>query len=200
MTTAQNESHSNSSSLYAVARDEVSLQASLKAYRSILKEHEAIALLYSPRSCQLARVAADESAILLDHRNHPIDPSRVFEARVFSDKAELRWLKRGHDGRAAILSEIEKTVEGYTPVEALVDMQKLRQTYLLWGKGSVHPEGWAEGWSRLTLARIGPLPIPISGVSPHQQSVALVAEEYLQEDSYGNLSVVEERLLKLEIL
>ena len=186
-------------SLYAIARDDTTLQASLDACQSVWNISHAIALLYAPRSCRFARLVKDgDRANLVDERGRAIDVADVFEARVFNLEAELRWLNREKGkGRSVLLSEDAKELENYRSVDTLANLDCLEQQYLLWGEGWNKPESWTSEWSRLTLARIGSLPVPLGGVQ-RLKSVALKVREYLQEDEYGNLSVVEERLLKLE--
>jgi len=194
-------------SLHAIARDKTTLQDSLNACQSVWNMEGAIALLYSPRSCQFARIVQGEAQILLmNPENQPIDLPDVFEARVFNSEAELRWLNQFNGrGRTVLLSDNpisdeQRTAIGYDSVDLLTDLETLPQNYLLWGEGWKKPdkENWDNKWSRLTLARIGSLPVPISGVE-RKQTVVLKAQEYLQADDYGNVSVVEERLLGLEI-
>jgi CRISPR-associated protein (TIGR03984 family) len=56
------------------------------------------------------------------------------------------------------------------------------------------------GWSRLSEARIGKLDVPLANV-PQNGRVQLSAIEYLAQtegDENGNVSVVEERLIRLK--
>ena len=195
-------------SLCAIAREDTTLQESLKACRSSLTGKETIALLYSPKDCQFARLGHNNGVIaLLNHENEPIEASdlaQVFEARIFNENAELRWLNQSAGlGRAVFLWEesaspqapaTNTAINGYDPIETLTELECLEQDYLLWGEGWTKPDQWGEGWSRLTLARIGPLAVPIKDLHQHQSAVMKV-REYLKADDYGNLSVVEERLL-----
>lgn len=205
MTTTEQTTEPKTCSLYAIARDKTTLQESLDACQSVWDMERAIALLYSPRSCQFACLVQGENQIvLMNPKNQPVDLSDVFEARIFNDKAELRWLNQFNGrGRAVLLadapiSEDQRTEIGYDLVDPLTDLETLHQNYLLWGEGWTKPDAWENEWSRLTLARIGSLPVPISGIE-HKQSVGLKVREYLKADDYGNTSVVEERLLGLEI-
>lgn len=198
MTRIEQTTEAKTCSLYAIARDNTTLQESLDACQSVWQAEGAIALLYSPRLCQFARLVQSENQIeLRNPKNQPIDLSNVFEARVFNTDAELRWLNQFNGGQVVLLSEHETHLDGYESVETLTDLEPLHQTYLLWGEGWTKPNTWGEGWSRLTLARIGSLPAPISGIE-RKQFVGLKVREYLKADDYGNMSVVEERLLGLE--
>lgn len=199
MTSTEQTNEPKTCSLYAIAHNETTLKDSLNACQSVWDMEGAIALLYSPRSCQFARLMKDGSqSVLMNPENQVIGLSDVFEVRVFSDEAELRWLNQANGtGRAVLLSEVEKTLDNYEPVKTLMDLETLPQTYLLWGAGWIKPDAWGDEWSRLTLARIGSLPVLIFGVE-RQQSVRLKVREYLKSDDYGNMSVVEERLLGLE--
>lgn len=187
-------------SLYAIARNDTTLQESVNDCRTVWKIEGAIALLYSPRDCQFARLRCqDDTVQFLDHEDQPIDVSKVFEARIFNDQAELRWLNQEcGKGRSVLLSEQEKRLQDYEAIDTLADLEHLDQHYLLWGEGWTKPEQWSEQWGRLTLARIGTIPVPIANLQ-QSNTVALKVREYLGADDYGNLSVVEERLLGLEI-
>lgn len=202
MTSTEQTTEPKTCSLHAIARDNTTLQDSLDACQSVWKAEGAIALLYSPRSCQFARLVWSENQlVLMNPKNQSVDLSDVFEARIFNSEAELRWLNQFNGtGQAVLLSEDEKSLDGYKSVEALTDLESLPQTYLLWGEGWTKPNTWGEEWSRLTLARIGSLPVPISGIErkERKQFVGLKVREYLKADDYGNTSVVEERLLGLE--
>ncbi len=82
-------------------------------------------------------------------------------------------------------------------------LDTITQQYLLWGKGVSPPP--QEGWSRLAAARIGALDVPILGIQRNTQQVQLIAREYIgfcegQAGEYGNVAVLEERLIKLEPL
>lgn len=111
---------------------------------------------------------------------------------------------------------------------SFVALQTLPQTYLLWGEGIEQKNtGLADSWSRLTAARIGKLNVPLTGVNEKdrvqlitleylaeydecgnlveydEQGIAFVNGDQVKEDEkkylHGNVAVVEERLLKLEV-
>lgn len=190
--------------LFVHRREHVSLAESLAAFARV-DGQRAAALLYSPSSCEFAVL---ESGGLRDSAGRPVDLSVVFEARVFSKDAELRWLNDpGHEKRhrAVILAERDHS----TPIGASWSSKRvpvidtLTQTYLLWGEGTEHRrEGGqplAEGWSLLGTARIGGLAVPVSGVSAKDQHVLLKTIEYLVEVDHGNVVVHDERLCGLEV-
>ncbi len=145
----------------------------------------------------------------------------VFEARLFNPFAELRWLHlQNGEGRAALIADEITDITGCLSqqLSPLTAIHTLTQTYLLWGEG-VDPtkSNMPDGWSRLTTSRIGRLDVPVSGVDNHKNKrVQLRVLEYLaeydadgsvvQSDNepdgkklHGNVAVVEERLLSLEV-
>ncbi|HMX26913.1 MAG TPA: CRISPR-associated protein Csx19 [Blastocatellia bacterium] len=213
---------SASFTLYGRARNGRRLAEALEICLPVLEgqDAESIALLYSPGECVLARLKGKK---LLDCRDEPIELDNFFEARVFNEQTEMRWRNdEGGRGRTVLLSaspipelcqkELDEDV-------SLTYWEKLPQTYLLWGEGveDQAKTGLADGWSRLTTARIGALNVPVkvrNAVKVEDESkkprVLLHVYEYLAEydnhgnvavaecESDGNVAVAEERLLKLE--
>ncbi len=104
----------NTARLVIVTARDIHLKDALAAFPSRAAE-PAVALLYDPNSCRFARLGNDG---LLTRENGaeegPTELSRVFEARVFNDTMELRWLKTPAGtgtGRAAILAELDANTE-----------------------------------------------------------------------------------------
>jgi CRISPR-associated protein (TIGR03984 family) len=159
----------------------------------------AIALLYSPTVCQFAQLQADGQ--LNDSSGSAINLSSIFEARVFNADYELRWLNQSNGkGTVILLSEkaFKDDRESYLEADAttLDAITSHPQQYLIWGKGTY--ESTSLGWSTLATSRIGALHVPIVRVTADQR-VYLLACEYLNViDDYGNVAVVEERLIGLE--
>jgi CRISPR-associated protein (TIGR03984 family) len=204
---------SESVTLHGCAKNDLRLPEALEACLPALEGQETIALLYSPSQCELARL---KDRKLLDCRDKPISLDDFFEARVFNEQSELRWLNdKGGLGRAALLSAspIPETCRKQLTEDVSITALKTlpQQTYLLWGEGVKDQDPattkLAAGWSRLTTARIGPLNVPIkvpNAVNTDDKSkmprVLLRVCEYLKVcDDHGNVAVVEERLLKLEV-
>jgi len=179
--------------LYGRSSDDITLQDALVKCLGALGSG-AIALLYSPSKCQFAKL--QQNATLTDAQEQVIDLQFVFEARVFNEQCELRWLNRTDGkGQAVIISDKKLTSCLDQDLKDLEAIATLDQTYLLWGKKTDTQIG--NGWTRLATARIGSLDVPIAQVS--SQRVQLKAVEYLAEvGDYGNVAVVEERLVKLE--
>ncbi len=162
-----------------------------------------IALLYSPNACQFLRLINGE---FKDSHSRKINNlTDVFEARVFTEYCELRWLNREHGkGDAVLLTEDLKLTENLKSIDGFQEAKQqikdtLIQKYLLWGEPVLNPQDIQDGWQRLAEARIGKLNIPISNkLSDKKQRVYLHTREYIDTLEYGNCVVVEERLLKLE--
>lgn len=158
---------------------------------------DGIGLVYSPNSCEFVRLEAGE---LKNYSGETIDYSTIFEARIFNETAELRWLNQneGH-GIGVILSE--SVLESPLPkqIDILDELEANENQYLLWGKG-INSKGEENGaWGTLVAARIGGLAVPISGIEQDRR-VFLKAREYLKAvDNFGNFGVVEERLLGLDV-
>lgn len=186
--------------LYGRANNEMTLKDALTASLPVLSAKKTVALLYTPQHCKLAVL---QNGVLRQSDGMAVDLTEVFEARVFNEDAELRWLnEQDGTGRAVLLSDSALTVSALDKDASLWVLDKqLEQTYLLWGEGVEHAKaGLPAEWSRLTTARIGKLDVPLANVGK-SGLVQLLAKEYLAVcDPHGNVAVVEERLLKLEVV
>ncbi|NEQ48342.1 MAG: TIGR03984 family CRISPR-associated protein [Leptolyngbya sp. SIOISBB] len=177
------------------AYETLPLGDAINSCKSVLQE--ATALLYSPQACVLARL--DLGGTLRDASANKISLDSVFEARIFNENCELRWLNElDASGRAALVVESEISAAGFTHIEAK-SCESLAQQYLLWGE-RVEDFSNDKGWQRLAEARIGKLDIPVAQSFLQEQRVYLKTLEYLAvADKYGNFAVIEERLVKLEV-
>src|SRR2546425_825344 len=181
------------------SKNNVALGRVLTDWQSVLQP-PAIALLYAPNWCRFALLNGKGELFGFD--GAAIKPDPVYEARVFNQHAELRWLNEAEcKGKAVFLTEAKQTLADYDDLGQLKPLRTIDQTYLLWGEGVEvtaidKPE---TGWSRLTTARIGRLNVPLGANEVGTGRVQLVAREYLAEvDDHGNVAVVEERLIGLE--
>jgi CRISPR-associated protein (TIGR03984 family) len=185
--------------LLIYTRLELALANTLRAFTPFVGSQSATAILYSPKRCCLATFSA---GALHGPDGQPLDIGAVFEARVFNETAELRWLNDpGPDQRhrAAILTEQDHSSalgDWQRPERPADVIEKLSQTYLLWGEGTGRPIG--NGWSELATARIGALLVPASNLGKKQR-VLLHTVEYIVEAEHRNAIVLDERLLKLEV-
>lgn len=187
-----------STTLFVYARQKIALNEALSAFAGMIGANRATAILYSPRRCQLAIFA---NGALQGSEGQPVDMGSVFEARVFNEAAELRWLNdpgQEQCHRAVILTEQDCSakLDGWScqPKKDVIDT--LDQTYLLWGEGT--GRAMKDGWSELAMARIGGLKVPVSAVGKNQR-VVLHSLEYVIEAEHGNAVVFDERLMKLEV-
>lgn len=184
--------------LHGRASNDITLHAALeKCAAELCKSSQSIALLYSPTCCQFAIVQPNGD--LTDANNQSLDLKNVFEARAFNQTCELRWLNElNGKGRAVLISE--QDIAGYL-LEHISDLEALdtiAQSYILWGKGVNSTLN--TGWGKLAAARIGSISVPVTDLSTDNQRVYLKSIEYLKEiDDYGNVAVVEERLIGLEV-
>lgn len=155
---------------------------------------DAVALLSAPHAYHVAQVRQGRC------HTHDADPAvldAVFDARVFDEGKELRWLNTtGTDGRAVLLTEDPDALpEDFgDPLPDLHAVDTLATTYVLWG--SARPG--TGPWTTLHTPRIGTLHIPVP--SPRAGSrLRLVAREYVcVEARHGNAHIAEERLLRIE--
>ncbi len=143
-----------------------------------------------------------------------LDPeSWFYEVRVFSPRGELRWLRDPESsdgsGHAVWVTEDAQTLPSSWKLETLQDLlfPQCPNKYLLWGLGWSHAQH--PNWSWLAEGRVGALAVPLPNVTPPSPNrsgdrVALVTREYFGLEQgpagdHGNMTVVEERLIKLEI-
>jgi len=184
-----------SATLFVYTRQKLTLADALSSFGQVIGAELATALLYSPRRCTLAVFTG---GALYGPDGQPVDTGSVFEARVFCEMAELRWLndpspEQCH--RAVILSECEQPSLADWQLEKKEGViEKLDQTYLLWGEGTGRQ--MSNRWSELAMARIGALSVPVANVGKNKR-VLLHSVEYIVEADHGNAVVYDERLVKL---
>jgi len=186
------------STLLTYARQGLALPEVLTLLNDLPRAMETVALLYAPGWCRLATF---RNGHLTGEDGALVDLADVFEARLFNEALELRWLNdpRGAGRhKAAILceSELEKAHGAAWPCQAIDVVEILPQRYLVWGEGTGRP--CAPGWSELATARIGALFVPVAAVARNER-VRVKSLEYLAEGEHGNVYVHDERLLKLEV-
>jgi CRISPR-associated protein (TIGR03984 family) len=175
----------------------IPLTEALQTYAHVLEN--GIALLYSPQFCKFSKF--ETTGNLTDSKGERISldyqENYIFEARVFNEDCELRWLNEFEgQGRSVLISEQE--LPNLSDAEASPFLETIRQQYLLWGEKTENQP--VSGWQRLATARIGALDVPVSQPLTEKQRVYLNTVEYLAEvDKFGNVAVVEERLVKLEV-
>ncbi|MBF2087002.1 CRISPR-associated protein Csx19 [Thermoleptolyngbya sp. C42_A2020_037] len=191
--------------LYRQSDQDISLKDALNKVKELMPG--AIALLYSPQACRFGKLESDGQVTICcnskqDWQEQHLDLSpeskaKVFEARVFNEQAELRWLSiPGRKGKAVLIAETDLGNGFADHREPLTYLETLDQTYVLWGKRLA--QRTPEQWSILSAARIGSMSVPISAGTSSQDTVILHSREYLGEvDKYGNVAVQEERLVKL---
>lgn len=176
----------------------------------------AIAVLYRPDACVVARVTtaqgttpADPACIITTPKG-AVDVEGAYEMLVFHPDWEMRWVREGTSGRAKLVTEeaqfadlMEKLPLTDKPAsdsqkEISVQTRTMLKNpddvrYLLWGKRLGPP---AAGWLELSDGRIGSITVPIGDGDPtaddRLESVDycdLKAIEYFVEDSeHGNVT------------
>jgi CRISPR-associated protein (TIGR03984 family) len=162
------------------------------------------ALLYAPRRCFLALLKGGK----LHNSEGQINPEKeaVYEARVFNETAELRWLNQEDGKGAAVVLCDNDSAEffGAKPkaFNTVVNEEKkelvdaINQTYLLWGQSTGASNG--DGWTQFAEARIGAFHVPVSDIKEPGAHAQFTAIEYLGEYEDGNVAVADERLTGIE--
>ena len=217
---AQSRSTSIATELFISRVEHKTLTEAVKEYFKVCGQ--GFALLYSPKAAYLARLESDNRFVVSPGKEpEPTDFTEqdwryVFEARVFNETAELRWLNRENGkGAVVVLCEddslkffdvnpeaLKTTVEEDGELKEKELVGTVKQTYLIWGQSAGASE---HGWTRSAEARIGSFFVPLSGVTAEdlKQSEKPRAQftvvEYLGAYEDGNVAVAEERLLNIEL-
>lgn len=186
-----------SKALYIYRRQGLSLQQASQIFASVTDGNPSTAFLYTPEMFITARFADGQFLIA---KGENLDLSQVYEARIFTEDLELRWLNDPTDAKqhkAVILAErdlIAKLGDTWEVNEEQV-IETLEQTYLVWGQGTGKT---SDGWSTIAMARVGALQVPVPNV-PDKANVLLHSIEYLVERDHGNVVVFDERLTGFSI-
>jgi len=181
--------------LITFSRGGLSLADSLKLTKSVLGGGAAVGLLSTPTEFMVVKLEGG----LLTGPNGTVDLGPVFEARVFSNKAELRWLAETDGvGKAVVLAETELPTlasEGWKRESYVVTKQSCE--YILWGRGTGK---FTNGWGGVSAARIGTIPLPLK-VEENKCAILKTIVYFCKElpDTDGNCVVLDERLVGLEV-
>ncbi len=200
--------------LYVSRNETVDLREAIEALRpNIAEGSEAWVLVYAPSFCAFGRLkdgALEGPPERCFDDFHARVMTEAFEARLFCAGWELRWLREGKTGRAALLSdtpgfdladfeEPESEKEARERLDAIGEAAEgtVKNTYLLWGERSPcrkDREGSDNGWTRLTTPRIGTLWVPYVIGKDNVERIQLTAREYWRREAHGNVAVTAERL------
>lgn len=181
--------------LHAAAHPRVSLAAALATAVQASSLAGSTALLTSPTHYHVALLGSDGACRT---PAGPVDLTPVFEARVFTPNAELRWREEesGGLGRVVLLTENPALLPSAFPEKeglALHAADTLDVAYLLWGEAT----DTRGGWTTLVGASVR-LTVPVPA-SERVQRVQLKAVQYIAaEPEHGNAHVADERLVRLE--
>jgi CRISPR-associated protein (TIGR03984 family) len=192
--------------LYVYTNAGLILTEALAACKSVMaKENSSVvAVLYATRYCRFALLGGEGQ--LLGKDDVPIDLNSTYEARVFNDKAELRWLHTSAGrGNAALLTEDQQSLQNFKgepnnwKEESLSAVDTIPQSYLLWGESV--PDQTHAGWIKMATPRIGSYFAPVNrNQIANNVRVRLNAREYLcQQPTHGNVYVGEERWMSLSV-
>lgn len=179
--------------LHIYTRNGLPLEDALLAYQELSAEASlsAVAMVYATNRCYFARLQTGGQ--LIDKDGYSPNLKYVYEARVFNDKAELRWWHTGSGtGDAALLMEEEQQLPSWRREKPVHVVGTIPQEYLLWGEGL--PQESSNNWLKMATPRIGHYFAPVEFRNADQVRVKLNACEYLREDEkHGNVFVFEER-------
>ncbi|MGH9959625.1 MAG: type III-D CRISPR-associated protein Csx19 [Pyrinomonadaceae bacterium] len=192
-------SEQNRATLYIYTRKGLLLTDALTGSKDVLTDGSstAVAMLYAISACHFARL---DQGRLMDKDGKQIDLGSVYEARIFSDKAELRWLHREEGyGDAALLTEEKRDPKGWKEEQPIQPVgMPIEQAYLLWGESTTDQS--RNDWTKMATSRIGSYFAPVRS-STNKVRVQLNAREYLSQDEmHGNVFVAEERWLNLSVI
>lgn len=161
------------------------LEKSIKKFTESFGEKfpkETYAIFYAPDKCFLGLIDIKGNVEVRDNSDK-FNLDNVYEARIFNDKAELRWLKNADE--IVISDEDLRNETGFVDI--------IKQTYLLWGEISpTNNANTNDNWTELAEARMGKFFVPIKT----SWRACFEATEYLKSYDYqdGNVAVFEERL------
>ncbi len=181
--------------LYSLRRQEIALTDALHgaAAGEVL-----VGFCYSPASAFFVRwdgntLDAGEGA----------DLGQVYEARLFAEAGELRWLRDPEHvqglGDAVWLSESPVPRSGWTQLSPLEGLEPIASQRLLTG---LLGKPVKAGWSSMHAPRHGEVAVPAVGAA--DQRLCFTLREYLGQapgiaGEDGNRLVVEERLLAIAV-
>jgi CRISPR-associated protein (TIGR03984 family) len=181
--------------LITFSRSGLSLADSLELTKSVFGCGVVIGFLSTPTEFMVVKLEGG----LLKGPNGTVDLGPVFEARVFSNEAELRWLAETDGvGKAVVLAETELSTlasEGWKRESYVVTKQSCE--YILWGRGTGK---FTNGWGGVSAARIGTIPLPLK-VEENKCAILKTIVYFCKElpNTDGNCVVLDERLLGLEV-
>jgi CRISPR-associated protein (TIGR03984 family) len=183
---------------WQASRENITLQDVIKLIHQKNPTYldHAIGLIYSLKKCCFIKInGVNIEQPPEENEEKAVDIHSIFEARIFNENLELRWLNEQHGkGKAVLLSDKELDLCLEIQPDALEILATQTQRYLLWGEATDNADNTNDGWNKLISSRIGFIYVPYVN-----HRVYLQTREYFKEDNYGNVSVIEERLMSLEV-
>jgi CRISPR-associated protein (TIGR03984 family) len=174
--------------------DDATLADVLAGAAGVWREPPPIGLASTTSWHGFVRLVGDE----LVAADRTVDRDEIFDARLFSEDVELRWLHQGAGlGKAVLLAESAGALAAAGPVFGPAADEPVADTragfMALWGTSG----GPDRDWYVLREHRIGRLPVPIAPPPDNRSHLALRVREYIGRDEHGNAHVIDERLLGL---
>lgn len=207
---ASEQTKSNSIKLFTSRSEQKTLAAAASQF---FKSYgPACALLYAPGAAFIAMLKGENHFMAASGKEKAPRALTedawqvVFEARIFNQKAELRWLNEANGQGAAVILCADDSLDffGSKPLPFKVQAEdeekepigEIPQTYLLWGESTGATD--VDGWTQFAEARIGAFFVPVTGITQANRRAHFKAVEYLGEYEDGNIAVCEERLIRIE--
>lgn len=179
-------------SLYTAQVEGKILSKAIEAFFAVAEnDKDTFAIFYAPHKCFLAKHNGKDFEV----KENGFDLNRVFEARIFNEVSEMRWLNDPNGNHAAaILSETQLIFDGKTLRTESNVIGGLCQEYLCWGQSTGTTK---DDWTEFATARVGAFYVPVE-LEAGQTYARFTAVEYLRTYEDGNIAVVDERLTRIE--
>lgn len=163
--------------------DCIDAATALKKFCAEVKPSEVRGFIYTPSAAPW--FLAKNGVAVGPEENLNLDSA--FELRAFTSEKELRWWRCDPGTTKAVVLSESNDNDG---LMRHGDLQEL----LLWGKAT----GDSGVWVTLREGRIGSLKVPVGpGIQPNKR-VAMQIAEYTSKDDFGNVGVVEHRIVGLK--
>jgi CRISPR-associated protein (TIGR03984 family) len=152
-------------------------------------------ITWSRKKVSVFRVA---DGVAVGHDANPVDLDECFEARIFGEWGELRWLSQfGPTSTVAVGLAVPAMPSVGRPLKPRQGSHQIRVSHIVWGSALQNVDG--EDWTTMVERRIGTIHVPIAGVLEHER-VSLSSVEYVARADYGNAVVAEELLTGFEVI
>jgi CRISPR-associated protein (TIGR03984 family) len=157
---------------------------------------QTVAILQAPSRCVFATAVPGQTDLVSPDGV----PEDTFEATLFNDTFEARWVHRTGEnlGDLAVLFEGEADAPSGWVFGKPVEYADTRDShYILWGQ-PLADRGPLPGWTMLGEQQAGPFAAPLE-VPPECRAVLKYREYLAVADDHGNMAVAAQRLRRLDV-